>query len=68
VWYDGNFDATWIYICGLCLPANLYAPFDGHFFVSWEIPGVSPPKFKFSHGGQAIGAFFFSFLGVLIRV
>jgi hypothetical protein len=51
VWHSRKFDETWIFICGLRLPVNLYAPFDGSFSVFWEIPAVSPPGFAFSEGG-----------------
>jgi hypothetical protein len=51
VWHNRKFDQTWIYICGLRLPANLYAPFDGSFSVSWNIPAVHPPTFAFCEGG-----------------
>jgi hypothetical protein len=50
VWHTRNFDQTWIYICGLRLPANLYAPFDGSFSIFWEIPPeLHPTGFNF-HG------------------
>jgi hypothetical protein len=51
VWHTRRSDQTWIYICGLRLPANLYAPFDGSFSVSWNIPAVHPPGFAFCEGG-----------------
>ena len=36
VWHTREFDSTWIFICGLRPPVNLYAPFDGSFYLFWE--------------------------------
>jgi hypothetical protein len=52
VWHTREFDQTCIFICGLRLPANLYAPFEGSFSVFWEIPPeVHPAGFAFCEGG-----------------
>jgi hypothetical protein len=54
-----NRTSTWIFICGLRLPANLYAPFDGVFSVYWELPGTHPPFFHFGGAGIGFNVFFF---------
>ena len=49
-----NQTSTWIFICGLRLPANLYAPFDGSFFVAWDSVGAAASGASFDNGVQAV--------------
>jgi hypothetical protein len=52
-----NQTSTWIHICGLRLPANVYAPFDGVFTVAWDSVGAGPPVAGFENGVQAVYLF-----------
>jgi hypothetical protein len=52
-----NQTSTWIHICGLRLPANVYAPFDGVFFVAWHSGGPGASGASFDNGVQAVHLF-----------
>jgi cell division septation protein DedD len=52
-----NQTSTWISICGLRLPANVYAPFDGVFTVAWDSVGAAPSGASFDNGVQAVYLF-----------
>jgi hypothetical protein len=52
-----NQTSTWIHICGLRLPANVYAPFDGVFTVAWDSVGAAPSVAGFENGVQAVYLF-----------